>query len=339
MNVLERPAALHQFAGEPIEQLGMRRHGAVVAEIRGSVHDAATEMVMPDAVHDDSCGERILGPRDPASQRDPPLLLGRRFGNLKPAEQGHRSGANWLARQHRIASKQPMHGRRLLEAAAVDDQGRLGRRAVAVPDSGEDGLDRIEIPLRNGVEFVIVAFRTTEREREEGGPRGVDHVGQFVETLRSREHNVGAFDLVAWTADEETRGGILANRVAGNLLEDESVIGLVGVQGVDDIVAIMVGIAPLNIRLEAVGFGEAHHVEPVSSPALPKMRAAHDAVDQPFPRERMTVREEIGHLARRRRQAEHVEIKPANLRAPIGLRGRTETACLQLRRNERVDGV
>ena len=63
------PAAVHQFAGEIIEQLGMRRLDAGVAEVAGRCDDAAAEMMLPQSIHGDASRQRILAARDPAGER------------------------------------------------------------------------------------------------------------------------------------------------------------------------------------------------------------------------------------------------------------------------------
>ena len=60
MHVLERPTASDEFAGQPIEQFGMRRPAAVVSEVGGRFDDAAAEMVVPQAVDHHAGRQRVL---------------------------------------------------------------------------------------------------------------------------------------------------------------------------------------------------------------------------------------------------------------------------------------
>ena len=74
-------------------------------------------------------------------------------------------------------------------------------------------------------------------------------------------------------------------QVAGDLLDDEPVVGQVAVEGVDDPVAIEPDV-PRLVLLEAVGVGVPGRVEPVPAPALAVVRARQQAVDQPSRRRR-----------------------------------------------------
>ena len=89
----------------------------------------------------------------------------------------------------------------------------------------------------------------------------------------------------AWSAESVMSGpsrlkpvAIRASRiagerlVAGELLEDEAVERLVGVEGADDVVAIAPGVGPRFVELVAVGVGVAGEVEPVPAPALAVVR-------------------------------------------------------------------
>ena len=68
--------------------------------------------------------------------------------------------------------------------------------------------------------------------------------------------------------------------VAGDLFLDEAVVGLVGVEGLDDVVAIAPGVGARLVGLEAVGLGVAGEVEPVAAPALAVVRRGEQAVDE-----------------------------------------------------------
>ena len=59
--------------GEPLQQLRVRRPAAVEAQVVRSVDQACAEVVMPDAVNDDSREERVVFMSDPRSELAPPL--------------------------------------------------------------------------------------------------------------------------------------------------------------------------------------------------------------------------------------------------------------------------
>ncbi len=56
LDVLERPLILHQFHGQPVEELGMGRRSSIESEVTGSVDDSCAEMKLPEPIHDDSGG-------------------------------------------------------------------------------------------------------------------------------------------------------------------------------------------------------------------------------------------------------------------------------------------
>ena len=63
--VAEVPAVFDEVHGEPIEQFGMGGPRTLVAEVTGAFDDAAAENHLPEAVHRDAGGERMIGPDDP----------------------------------------------------------------------------------------------------------------------------------------------------------------------------------------------------------------------------------------------------------------------------------
>ena len=76
-----------ELDGQPVEQLGMRRPGAVAAEVVGRLDDSAAEMIVPEAIGDRTPGEHVLGAGEPVGQggATAPLVLG--MGQRKRAGQ------------------------------------------------------------------------------------------------------------------------------------------------------------------------------------------------------------------------------------------------------------
>jgi len=70
--------------------------------------------------------------------------------------------------------------------------------------------------------------------------------------------------------------------VTGNLFLDETVEGLVVVEGLDDIVAIPLDVGPRFIGLVAVAVGVAGDIQLVASPAFAVCRRRKQAVDDLF---------------------------------------------------------
>lgn len=57
MKPFEVPAVLDEFKGEVFEEFRVRGSFALGSEIAGGAHESASEMLIPDAIDDDSCGE------------------------------------------------------------------------------------------------------------------------------------------------------------------------------------------------------------------------------------------------------------------------------------------
>src|SRR5262245_17837243 len=77
-------------------------------------------------------------------------------------------------------------------------------------------------------------------------------------------------------------GPIRPELVSRDLLSDKSVVGLVSVEGIDDVVAVAPGIGARFITLETFALGVARQIQPMPPPALSVMRGTEQAVDQLF---------------------------------------------------------
>ena len=143
MDMLQRPAVIHEFGGEEIEQLRVRGPGAVEAEVARRVHEAGPEMVMPEAVDDDAGGQRMFLGGDPAGEGFAALGLGGVGGQGEPwADEGQPAGGDGFARQHRVAAVLAQGRAGLLELADVTARpgrapGQFGKPLV--PSAGERG--------------------------------------------------------------------------------------------------------------------------------------------------------------------------------------------------------
>ena len=94
--------------------------------------------------------------------------------------------------------------------------------------------------------------------------------------------------------------------VAGELLADEAVVGLVVVERADDVVAVAPGVGLGVVALVAVGLGEPDEVEPVPAPLLAVAGRVEQAVDQLLVGVGRRVVDEGVDLLGRRRQAGQV---------------------------------
>ena len=70
--------------------------------------------------------------------------------------------------------------------------------------------------------------------------------------------------------------------VAGEVFADELGVGDVGVEGADEVVAVVVGAVDFVVPIVAEGFGEAHEVHPVAGPLFAEVGGAEEAVDLTF---------------------------------------------------------
>src|SRR5262249_20310325 len=148
----------------------------------------------------------------------------------------------------------------------------------------EECLQAVEVGLWNGLELVVVAASTADREPEKNQARGVGHVVKRVLpalALGGRIRHVRAQQVEARC---DPRPRVVGKQlVASQLFLEKAVVRLVTIERLDDIVAISPGIGPDFIKLVAVAFGETDQVEPVSTPALAIVRRSQEAVDDPLP--------------------------------------------------------
>ena len=93
-------------------------------------------------------------------------------------------------------------------------------------------------------------------------------------------HHVGAEKVEGGGGE---RLGIAGPKfVAGDLLADEAVVGLVFIEGLDDVIAIAPRVWAKGVVLEAIALGVAREVEPVARPAFAVVRRGEQPVDEPF---------------------------------------------------------
>ena len=144
----------------------------------------------------------------------------------------------------------------------------------------------------------------------------------------------------AWPMKSHGPGGDEAERldavgrageehVAGDLLLHEPGVGLVVVERADDVVAVGPGVRPRLVLVVAVRVAVVDDVEPVPRPALAVVRRREQPVDQLLVGVGVAVRDERVDLLRRRRQADQVEVQPADQRAAIRLRRRRQSPLLK----------
>ena len=94
----------------------------------------------------------------------------------------------------------------------------------------------------------------------------------------------------------------------------------------------------MGVVFEAVGFSEAHDVEPVLSPALAVMRAGQQRSTS-FGYASGDLSATNSATSRRRRKSDQIEVKPPDQRTTVGRRGRAEPLFFQPRQDKGINRV
>ena len=203
----------------------------------------------------------------------------------------------------------------------------------------EGSLETVVILLRDGIEFVIVATRTLDSEAHDTATEGGDHVIEiFVAEFGIVFFAEADLGMVAEKAGGgESFGAGVGEFVAGELFVEEAVVGFVGVEGGDDVVAVTPGVGTVEVVFLAVGIGVAGEVEPVASPAFAVVRGGEEFVDEIGPGVGGIVVDEGGDLRGSWREAEKVEVGAADEGVAVCLGSGGEVAAAI--GYEEVDGV
>src|SRR5262245_27339112 len=104
MERLERPAALHETLGQPIEQFRMRRALAERAKVVGCSNETSAKMPAPDAVDHHSAGKRMPRIDQPLHQLAPATFAGRELRRNWPADNRRNVPDRYFAQLLRIAA-------------------------------------------------------------------------------------------------------------------------------------------------------------------------------------------------------------------------------------------
>ena len=181
----------------------------------------------------------------------------------------------------------------------------------------------VVVPGRYGVELVVVAAGATHRQPEESFGINIDLVVHAVALVAPDVHRrVRGLTQVpkagALRGLVPSRGRVDArvfHQVAGDVLDHKIGVRHVGVHGADDVVAVAIRLRNRIIRLVAARLGETHQVEPVLPPALAEVRRGQQPFDKIFVGVRRSTCNKRPNFLRCRRQADEVEVQPANERA------------------------
>ena len=216
-----------------------------------------------------------------------------------------------------------------------------------MPGTAEVAGQGVIVLGRDRVELVVVAAGAGDRQAEERLRQHVDlvvdathpllaHVHRRVRPLAQEEES-GAEDRLVRAVGGVPPG--VFHEVARDVLDDEAVIGHVGVERPDDVIAIGVGADDVVVELVPGRLGVPHQVEPVPPPALAVVGRREQAIDDLLEGVRGAVGEEGVDLRDRRRQADQVERQAPEERPLVGVRGGLEALRLQAVEQEAIDGV
>ena len=232
-----------------------------------------------------------------------------------------------------------LHGRGL--SFPVDLLLLAGEHEVVGLDLGEVRLQAVVVGLAEGVELVIVAARAADRDAEECGADDVGHLGEHFVV---RAGDVLVAGVLAQRAEAVEAAGheeglvLRIHLVAGELLFDEFVVGLVAVETLHDVIAIAPGVGAVHVVLVAIALGEADDVEPVAAPLFAVVRRGQQAVDHFLPGVGRFVGEEGVDLFGGGRQAGEVEGGAADERGAAGGRRGFQSGLFESGEQEGVDG-
>ena len=215
----------------------------------------------------------------------------------------------------------------------------VGHRLRRLEDPGE----RVVIGGRDRVELMVVATRAADCQTHEDATNRVDlfvddvhfHLQRIVlgEHLRPDHKEAGGGEPVV--VDGFVPG--FRKQVACDLLLEKLVVGFVGVERLDHVVAILIGIGVGHVFIHAVRVGISRQVEPVPSPALAVARRREEAIDHPAEGFGGFILEERLDFLGSWRQADEVERGAADQGSLLGLGGGGEAFRLKTGEDETVD--
>ena len=160
-------------------------------------------------------------------------------------------------------------------------------RPIACFGTTKDTRQRIIIGLGNRIEFMIVAASTRDGQTQKSL---TDRINLLIHQIHFELPPI-SLNMRFWPECKESGGHELIRafefvtsreQVTGNLLTNELIEGDIGVERVDDIIAI-----PLRLRITETGFfparfGIASDIQPVSTPPFTKVPRRKQLLDRHF---------------------------------------------------------
>ena len=129
------------------------------------------------------------------------------------------------------------------------------------------------------------------------------------------------------------------HEVACELLTDKAIVGLVAVEGVDDVVAVTVHFRDRAVSVVSRSVGVAREVEPVASPSLAMARRCKEPLDEARIGVRRGIFDEGLNRLGRRRQSHKIEVDAADESVPVGIACGAKSLLLALRDQEAIDEI
>ena len=218
---------------------------------------------------------------------------------------------------HRLAFSRQSHGEVPATAAfPLITKSLRCQPIVLIVSRLEDGGEGIVIALADGIVFVIVALGALERKAEHAAGENLQLIINHLQAIFHAINRIGACAIGRHT--QETGGdkllnhigvhrlgiGVIDQLIAGDLLEQKLVVRLVGIEGVDDVVAIFPGVLADHVRIAfALGIGIARHVQPMPAPTHAVSRRGEQTIHHLFQRRGTVILKKRRHLTSGRRQA------------------------------------
>ena len=222
---------------------------------------------------------------------------------------------------------------------------RLRRIVVARVDTpllhvGEEGLQGVEVSGLDRVELMVMALGAAEGAAQ---PSIGDRAHAFGAVFRKVFLRLGAAFAghhvqAVIAARDELFFGRIGQQVAGELLTREDVERLVGVERVDDVVAVGED-ALILVAVVADRVGEAGDIQPPDRHAFTEVGRGQQAIDLLLIGIGRFVGQEDGGLGGRRRQAGQVKRDATQQAFLGGFRGRDDFLLGEFSSNESVDRV
>ena len=204
----------------------------------------------------------------------------------------------------------------------------------------EEGAEGVEILLRGGVVFVIVADGATDGQSHERSPVGLGALARDVdaEFLGNGSTFVAADAQAHVAAGDEGVEIFGRHQVAGNLLHGELVEGLVAVEGADEVVAPGPYVAAVVV-MQAIRVGIAGVVEPIAGALLAISGPGQKRIDQVLIGLRRGVVHEGADFGGGGQQAGQVKRYAADEGSSVGFRRGVQAFFLETGEDEGVDGI